>query len=100
MKLPKAEQEAAEWKTAVGRLIGAAEGRDFMMHAQHALNRNTERAFDTSRKDTRWRRRKPSTQTISKPCGGCTVPSYDIVNEYRSFLAADFSRPKAGRFGV
>lgn len=33
-KLPKAEQQAAEWQTAVPCLIGAAEGRDFLMHAR------------------------------------------------------------------
>jgi hypothetical protein len=34
MKLPKAEQNLEEWQTAIGCLIGAAEGRDFMMHAR------------------------------------------------------------------
>jgi hypothetical protein len=29
MKLPKADQAAAEWQTAIACLIGAAEGRDF-----------------------------------------------------------------------
>jgi hypothetical protein len=46
MKLPKADQDLPEWQTAVGCLIGAAEGRDFMMHARigmlRALNRNVE----------------------------------------------------------
>jgi hypothetical protein len=28
MKLPKAEQDLVEWQTAIGCLIGAAEGRD------------------------------------------------------------------------
>jgi hypothetical protein len=44
MKLPKAEQDLEEWQTAVGCLIGAAEGRDFLMHARigmlRALNRH------------------------------------------------------------
>jgi hypothetical protein len=39
-------------------LIGAAEGRDFIMHARigvmRALNRNVEREFDSSRKETHW----------------------------------------------
>jgi hypothetical protein len=43
-------------------LIGAAEGRDFLMHARigmlRALNRNVIREFDSSRKDTHWGRRK------------------------------------------
>jgi hypothetical protein len=62
MKLPKAEQDLPEWQTATGCLIGAAEGRDFMMHARigvlRALNRNVEREFDSSRKDTHWGKRK------------------------------------------
>jgi hypothetical protein len=61
MKLPKAEQNIEEWQTAVGCLIGAAEGRDFMMPARigvlRALNRNVERTF-TDRKDSHWGKRK------------------------------------------
>jgi hypothetical protein len=53
MKLPKAEQDLEEWQTAIACLIGAAEGRDFMMHAHigvlRALNRSIERTF-TNRK--------------------------------------------------
>jgi hypothetical protein len=33
-KLPKAEQNRPEWQTAIHCLIGAAEGRDFLMHAR------------------------------------------------------------------
>lgn len=62
MKLPKADQAAADWQTAIACLIGAAEGRDFLMHARvgvlRALNRNVERVFDSSRKDAHWGRRK------------------------------------------
>ena len=61
-ELPKAEQDREEWQTATGCLIGAAEGRDFIMHARigvmRALNRNIEREFDSSRKDKHWGRRK------------------------------------------
>ena len=61
MKLPKAEQDLEEWQTAVGCLIGAAEGRDFLMHARigvlRALNRNIERTL-TDRKDSHWGQRK------------------------------------------
>jgi hypothetical protein len=32
--LPKADQQLDEWQTAIGCLIGAAEGRDFLMHAR------------------------------------------------------------------
>jgi hypothetical protein len=46
-KLPEAEQQLEEWQAAIGCLIGAAEGRDFVMHARigvlRALNRNMER---------------------------------------------------------
>jgi hypothetical protein len=31
--LPKAEQDIEEWQTAIGCLIGAAEGRDLPMRA-------------------------------------------------------------------
>ena len=60
-KLPKAEQKAREWQTAVHCLIGAAEGRDFLMHARigmlRALNRHLERVF-ADRKETHWGKRK------------------------------------------
>ena len=62
MKLPKAEQDLEEWQTVVGCLIGAAEGRDFLLHSRigvlRALNRNVERTFDSSRKDAHWGQRK------------------------------------------
>jgi hypothetical protein len=52
MELPIAEQKLEEWQTATGCLIGAAEGRDFLMHARigmlRALNRHVERVFDPS----------------------------------------------------
>jgi hypothetical protein len=61
MKLPVTEQDPEEWQTAIGCLIGAAEGRDFMMHARigvlRALNRNVERTL-TDRKDSHWGKRK------------------------------------------
>jgi hypothetical protein len=62
MKLPKAEQDLEEWQTAVGCLIGAAEGRDFLMHARigmlRALNGNVERVFNPDRKDAHWGKRQ------------------------------------------
>ena len=62
MKLPKVEQDLEEWQTATGCLIGAAEGRDFVMHARigvlRALNRNAERTFNASHKDKHWEKRK------------------------------------------
>ena len=58
MKLPKAEQQHDAWQTAVACLIGAAEGRDFLMYARvdmlRALNRNVERVFNPDRKDMHW----------------------------------------------
>jgi hypothetical protein len=62
MKLPKAEQNLDAWQTAVEALIMAAEDRGPLMHARigvlRALNRNVERIFDSSRKDTHWEKRK------------------------------------------
>lgn len=61
-RLPKAEQNLPEWQTAIACLIGAAEGRDFLLHARvgvlRALNRNVERVFNPDRKDTHWGKRK------------------------------------------
>jgi hypothetical protein len=61
MKLPKAEQNLEDWQTAIGCLIGAAEGRDFLMHARigvlRALNRHVERVFEPTR-NTHWGKRK------------------------------------------
>jgi hypothetical protein len=58
VKLPKAEQDLEEWQT----LIGAAEGRDFLMHARigvlRALNRHVERVFNPDRNDTHSGKRK------------------------------------------
>jgi hypothetical protein len=62
MKLPKAEQDLEEWQAAVEALIMAAEDRGPLMHARigmlRALNRNVERVFNPSRKDTHWGKRK------------------------------------------
>jgi hypothetical protein len=62
MKLPKAEQNLEEWQTAIGCLIGAAEGRDFLMHARigmlRALKHHVERTFNPDRKDKHWAKRK------------------------------------------
>jgi hypothetical protein len=38
-KLPRATQEREEWQTAVRCLIGAAEGRHFLMHARIGMVR-------------------------------------------------------------
>jgi hypothetical protein len=60
--LPKAEQNLEAWQTAVEALIMTAEDRGPLMHAHigvlRALNRNVERAFNPSRKDTHWGKRK------------------------------------------
>jgi hypothetical protein len=62
-KLPKAEQQIEEWQTAVEVLILVAEsnGGPTMLArigVMRALNRHVERAFDPSRKDHHWGRRK------------------------------------------
>ena len=61
MKLPKAEQHLEEWQTATEALLMAAEDRGPLMHARigmlRALNRNVERMFDSTRKDTHWGKR-------------------------------------------
>jgi hypothetical protein len=55
-KLPKAEQNRPEWQTAIHCLIGAAEGRDFLMHARtgmlRALNADKVREFTESEDTT------------------------------------------------
>jgi hypothetical protein len=60
--LPKAEQQLAEWQTAIAVLLMAAEGRGPLMHARigmlRALNRHVERTFNSDRKDTHWGKRK------------------------------------------
>ena len=61
-RLPKAEQKVEQWQTAIHCLIGAAEGRDFLMHARigvlRALNRHVVREFNPDRKETHWGKRK------------------------------------------
>jgi hypothetical protein len=62
MKLPKSEQNLAEWQVATEVLIMAAEGRGPLLHARvgvlRALNRHVERVFNPDRKDTHWGKRK------------------------------------------
>jgi hypothetical protein len=62
-KLPEAEHDSPEWRLAVHMLIEAAEDRGPMLLARmgmiRAANRGTlERVFNSSRKDTRWGKRK------------------------------------------
>jgi hypothetical protein len=61
-KLPKAEQDLEEWQAAVEALLLVVELRGPTMMARigmlKALNRNVERVFNQSRKDTHWGRRK------------------------------------------
>jgi len=59
------------WQTSIGSLMGAADGRDFVMHSRigvlHALNRNAERLFNSGHKDTLGKARKIKTvQGISE----------------------------------
>ena len=61
-RLSKAEQQLDEWQTAIGCLLGAAEGRDFLMHARIGMtwapNRHVVGTFNPDRKDTHWGKRK------------------------------------------
>jgi len=54
---------------------GAAEGRDFLMHARFGmmreLNRHIERVFNSSRKDTRWGKHKIEERPVKKIQPGC-----------------------------
>jgi hypothetical protein len=58
----KAEQLLDEWQAAVEALLLVVELSGPAMMARigvmRALNRNVQREFDTSRKDTHWARRK------------------------------------------
>jgi hypothetical protein len=59
MALPGKTRQSDEWQEA---LLMAAENRGPLMHARismlRALNRNVEREFDSSRKETHWGRHK------------------------------------------
>ena len=61
-KLPKAEHDADEWQAAIEALLLVAELDGPPMFARigvmKALNRNVERMFDSSRKETHWGTRK------------------------------------------
>jgi hypothetical protein len=61
-KLPKAEHETPEWQAAMEALLLVAEHNGPTMFAQigimRALNRNVERVFDSSRKETHWGKRR------------------------------------------
>jgi hypothetical protein len=52
MKLPKAEQDLEERQTAVACLIGAAEGRDFLMHARIGMLTGTSSGRSINRAKT------------------------------------------------
>jgi hypothetical protein len=60
MKLPKAEQDLEEWQAAVEALVVELNGPTMMVRIRimRALNRDVERVFDPSRKDTHWGRSK------------------------------------------
>src|SRR3984885_9074782 len=62
VKLPKAEQQAPEWQTAMQALLLVAEQNRPTMFARigmmRALNRNVERVFNSDRKETHWGKRK------------------------------------------
>jgi hypothetical protein len=60
--LPKADQQLDEWQTAIECLMLVVKLGGPTMFARigimRALNRHVERAFDPSRKDKHWGRRK------------------------------------------
>ena len=62
MALPGKTRQSDEWQAAIEALLMAAEDRGPLMHARigmlRALNRNVERVFNPSRKDTQWGKRK------------------------------------------
>jgi hypothetical protein len=61
-KLPKAAHDAAEWQAAMEALLLVAEHGGPTMFARigvmQALNRDVQRVFDGSRKETHWGRQK------------------------------------------
>jgi hypothetical protein len=61
-ELPKAEHDADEWQAAMEALLLVAEQDGPTMFARigimRALNRNIERTFNATRKDTHWGKRK------------------------------------------
>jgi hypothetical protein len=61
-ELPEAVHELPEWQAAMEALLLVAEPDGPPMFARigimRALNRNVERVFDPSRKDTHWGKRK------------------------------------------
>jgi hypothetical protein len=62
LKLGKADHDSEPWQAAIAVLMMAAEGRGPMDHARigilKAINRRKPRAFDPSRKDPHWGKRK------------------------------------------
>ena len=62
LALPGKTRQSDEWQAAIEALLMAAEDRGPLMHARigvlRALNRNVERVFDSTRKDTQWGKRK------------------------------------------
>jgi len=56
--LPKAEQDLEEWQAAVEALLLVVELNGPTMTARIGVMRALNREFDSSRKDTRWGKRK------------------------------------------
>jgi hypothetical protein len=65
MKLPKAEQNLAEWQTTIRCLIGAAEGRDFLMHAHRGAAGASSRKAREAPGTTPQARKKLQNRSIS-----------------------------------
>ena len=62
LALPGKTRQSDEWQAAIEALLMAAENRGPLMHARigmlRALNRNVERTFNSSGRDTHWGKRK------------------------------------------
>jgi hypothetical protein len=74
-KLPKTEQMLEEWQVAVEALLLVVELNGPTMMARigmlRALNRNVERVFNPSRKDTHWGKRKLKRTNDNRPASHC-----------------------------
>jgi hypothetical protein len=86
-KLPKAVHEAGEWQAAKEALILVATLAGPTMFARigfmKALNRDVERVFNSSRKDTHWGRRKLARDRYSITTNQAAIIAlFRVMNRY------------------
>jgi hypothetical protein len=90
-KLPKAEKDLDEWQAAVEALLLVAELDGPTMMARigmlRALNRNVERVFNPSRKDTQWGKRKLKRDQMSR---------HEKPGKKAGLIANIFQEPRMG----